>query len=111
MSRIVRFDHVAVAEMEAGFLGPSATLSAQCVFVSRQNGASYGHSKITRWSAETQAKLLELRALMERDLAELFFEDTEGTPLTKTLEKPMISDQGGGGIGERFSGDADAPQG
>lgn len=109
MSRYVRFDHVAVAQLEADFLGPSASLAAECVFVNRQNGASYGHSKITRWSPQTQQKLLELRTFMERDLAELFFEDADSTSI-EAVNAPLKNEKTSG-IGEQFSEDPDAPQG
>jgi len=78
--RVAKFDKLAVGELTANFLSVPTALRAKAAFVSGSTGATHGWTECTKWSDETYAKALELRACMEKDLERLHFDDGTTTP-------------------------------
>lgn len=93
--RNARFDIVRVAEISVSFLETPAAISAKAAFVNSKSGATHGWTTGKRWADDTMAKLVELRELMERDLANTHFEDGSAT------SSPTTSS---GGVREAFQG-------
>lgn len=91
----VKFDSIRVAEVSVSFLEATPAVTAKAAFVNTKSGATHGWTTGKRWSDETMAKLAELRAAMEKDLADQHFDDGS------SVSSPTTS---GGGLRETFQG-------
>lgn len=108
--RTVKFDGIRVAEITVNFLEVSASVSAKAAFVNTKTGATHGWTTGKRWSDETMAKLVELREMMERDLAAIHFEDGSSSS-SPTTSSGGLRD-GFQGLGEHLGGTEEGvPQG
>lgn len=95
--RTVFFNGIALGELSVTFLENPPRITAKAAFINTVTGQTHGYTTCYQWSAETVAKLKELRALMERDISVLHFTDAGGSVVA-------ASTTGGGGIGETFKG-------
>jgi hypothetical protein len=106
-------DGLAVLEVQASFL-PGGQLSAKAAFVNTKTGRTHGYTEHTTWSPGTLAKLDELRALMEEDVAARHMEGY--APATKpgqvapdpAASTTPFAGSSGGGLGEFYSNRSDA---
>ncbi len=97
------FNAVAILKIDpVVFTNKDVSLVAHGAFVNTENGNTYGHTTCRRWSKRTLETLLELRVLMEEDLADLVFQ--RATPGTAPAQP-----QEPGGIGEALRGGGDVP--
>lgn len=99
MSRLVRFDKVAMGEVTINFLGPTVQLIAKAKLVSTTTGDSFGSMTLQHWSPATIAKLGELRSQMELDAERMVFEDSP-TGEQQNKSREFLS-----GIGEHLDDD------
>lgn len=95
-----KFTTLAVAEVAADFKGTSVTLSCKVAFGNRETGATHAWTKGEGaiWSKETIARLEELRAAMEQDLAARHFQEFTVVNGGRAPSPTHI-----GGIGEHLS--------
>lgn len=101
-----KFDSISIGELSVSFLGSTLTFEGKAAFVNSRTGGTHGWTKNTQWSPATIAKLKELRALMELDLAALHL-DGDGELLTDaTGVAPARFTPEGGGLGEHLGGDS-----
>jgi len=101
--RTAKFDKIVVGELTVSFVSAPSVLKAKAAFVdSSITGATHGWTECTNWSAGTVARLADLRASMEADLAKIHFDDGTTTPSGKT-------DVAHDGLGEALGGGV--PQG
>lgn len=68
-----KFDGLALGEIHVNFLRPTVEMRAKAAFIDTQSGATCGWTEGTQWSPETIKKLDELRTMLERDLASIYF--------------------------------------
>jgi hypothetical protein len=99
---IPKFDAIALIEFSVDFKGPTAHVSGKAAYVNTRTGNTHGWTTSTAWSAETIAKLAELRELMEQDIASRDFEGSE-------VGTNSASSKSFGGLNAHL-GTADAPQ-
>lgn len=92
-----KIDGIAVGEFTAVFLGEKG-VRAKAAFINTRTGDTLGWTTNAQWSAATRLKLEELKALMEADLAGMYFEGDGGAT-------PTTGPQGG----LRFGGEEPAP--
>lgn len=71
-----KFDGIAIGEFSVNFLGATVKMNAKAAFVGSESGATYGWTSNEQWSPETIAKLRDLQAAMEADLARIHFSAT-----------------------------------
>lgn len=102
MSRMAKFDKIAIGEISVNFLGPSHTMVAKAKLVSLKNGASYGSSTIHNWSPAVMEKLTELAEMMEAEIERTFFDDGQESSAAKKTSTQQ-------GIGEFLDNDELAP--
>jgi hypothetical protein len=95
--RTVFFNGIALGEISVSFIENPPKINAKAAFINTSTGQTHGWTLCHQWSAETVAKLKELRALMERDISVLHFADAGGSVIA-------ASTTGGGGISETFKG-------
>lgn len=98
-----KFDSVSIGELSVSFLGSTLTFEGKAAFVDSKTGGTHGWTKNTQWSPATIAKLKELRALMELDLAALHLEGGGELIATATSTSRFTPDDGG--LGEHLNGD------
>ncbi len=104
-----KFSGLAIGEISINLL-QTLTIAAKAAFVDPKTGATHGWTEQkTQWSRETIAKLYELTALMENDMAIVHFSD--GMPSTvSSVIAPAAKPGLGGGLGEHLGTDkGDAP--
>lgn len=98
------FNAIALLNIDPiSFRSNDIELVAHGAFINTDTGNTYGKTTCRRWSKQTLEKLLELRALMEEDLAAMVF-----TQSSSPGPQPQQVDPGG--IGEDLRGQGDAPQ-
>lgn len=102
MSRICHVDKIAIGEISVNFLGATHAMTAKAKLVSTKNGASYGSMTMQHWSPDILAKLAELRAAMEEEIEEVFFDEGR-----TTTSRVGVREEGG--LGEHLNGDDLAP--
>lgn len=108
----IKFDGIALMEFEvsfvggqAGTVGPSKFIG-KAAFVNSEEGTTHGSTTCLQWSETTLHKLNELRAAMERDLANQHLSNGEVVGPSKGLAASFRV----GGIGENLNDDAGVPQ-
>jgi hypothetical protein len=89
-----KFSSLALKEITADISANNIALVGKAGFVNRTNGATHGWTKAegSVWSRATIEKLLELKELMEKDLATLHFQ--EFSTGTQPVERQPV-DPGG----------------
>lgn len=72
---VLKFNSIAVSELNADFMKATIVLKAVAAFVDSETGETHGWSRGdgTVWSKDTLKKLQELRSAMERDLGRIHF--------------------------------------
>lgn len=97
-----KFDGLAIGEIHVNFLRPTVEMRAKAAFIETTSGATCGWTEGTQWAPDTMKKLDELRAMLERDLASIYFageaRPANSSPTTSTSRQ---------GLGEHL--DEDAP--
>jgi hypothetical protein len=85
----IKFNAVAVAEVEANMLGPSPQLSGKAAFVDTRTGKTHGwtSAKGIAWSKETIEALDALCECMNQDLARIHMAEytSESTGVTSGM--------------------------
>lgn len=100
---IPAFNAVAILKIDpVVFTNKDVSLVAHGAFVNTESGNTYGHTTCRRWSKRTIETLLELRRLMEEDLADMVFQR-----VASGTTQPQEQDPGG--IGETLRGGGDVP--
>lgn len=98
-----KFDALALGELTVSFLAPgNPQMKAKAAFVNSRTGSTHGWTtaEAGAWGKDTIAKLAELRALLERDLAAIHLDSVdELTGPTPTSPSGLT-----GGLGELVNG-------
>lgn len=86
-----KFNALAIKEISADIGVNNLTLVAKAGFVDTATGATHGWTRAegALWSRETREKLIELKDLMERDMATLHLHEFTSQGTQQTVRPPV----------------------
>ena len=99
-----KFNAIAVAKLDANFMGPTLSLKATAAFVDEKTGNTHGWTEGVGevWSDKTMKKLNELRQSMEEDFAAKHLHGA----VRGTTPEPGKGLNMEGGLSEHLKGDS-----
>lgn len=95
-----------MGEFSVNLLGTSVQMKAKAAFVDTTTGSTHGWTESSQWSHDTVAKMKELVAMMESDMAKQHFIGDTGGAGAGPIEpgaRPGMS----GGLGEHVGNDGE----